>query len=234
MIKLYQFPPAFGLINAGAFCAKVETYLRMTGIDYDVVAMADPRKAPKGKLPYIEDDGEIIADSTIIIEHLKKKYGDALNEGLPVRAATVAHAFKRMLDENLYFTVLYCRWVDPKFWPITRERFKPMMPAVIGGMVLDSLRKGMVKMLKGQGIARHSRDEAYAIGNRDLDAVSEFLGDKPFFHGDKPRDTDAWLYGHLIQIIAAPHDSPMKAHAATLPNLAEYCERMKDRFFGEE
>ena len=65
----------------------------MAGIDYEVVAMADPRKAPKGKLPYIEDDGETIADSTVIIEHLKKKYGDTLNEGLPVRAATVAHAF---------------------------------------------------------------------------------------------------------------------------------------------
>lgn len=233
MIKLYQFPRVMGLINAGSFCAKVETYFKMAGLDYEVVELADPRKAPKGKLPYIEDDGVVIADSTAIIEHCKAKYGDALNEGMPEQAATVGHAFKHMLDENLYFAILYNRWADPEFWPITKEAFKPMFPPVIGGLLLEKLRKDMIKVLNVQGIGRHSRDEVYAIGNSDLDAVSKFLGDKPFFHGDKPRDTDACVFGHLMQVIVAPHETPMKAHAKSLPNLVDYCDRMRDRFFAE-
>ena len=233
MIKLYQFPRAMGLINASSFCVKVETYFKMAGLDYEVVEMADPRKAPKGKLPYIEDDGVAIADSTFIIEHCKAKYGDTLNEGMPAQAVTVGHAFKRMLDENLYFVILYNRWVDPEFWPDTKEAFQPMFPPVIGGLLLEKLRKDMTKMLNGQGIARHSRDEVYAIGNNDLDAVSNFLGDKPFFHGDKPRDTDAYVFGHIVQIIAAPQETPMKAHATSLPNLVDYCDRMQDRFFAD-
>lgn len=232
MIKLYQFPRAFGLINASSFCARVETYFRMAGIDYEVVDQADPRSAPKGKLPYVEDDGELIGDSTFITEHCKRKYGDPLNEGLPPRAAAVGHAFKRMLDENLYFVIIYARWQDDAFWPITRERFKKMFPPVIGGLLLNKVRRDTIKMLHGQGIGRHSRDEIYGIGNRDLDAVSEFLGNKPFFHGDRPRDTDACIYGHLLQVIKAPHETPTQAHAKTLPNLEEYCDRMHDRFFG--
>ena len=32
MIKLFQFPPAFGLPNASPFCMKLETWLRMAGL----------------------------------------------------------------------------------------------------------------------------------------------------------------------------------------------------------
>ena len=44
MIKLFQFPPYWGLPNASPFCMKVETYLRMTGIPYQNVYVRDPRK----------------------------------------------------------------------------------------------------------------------------------------------------------------------------------------------
>jgi glutathione S-transferase len=51
---------------------KVENYLRMTGIPYEVVDDFDLAKAPKGKLPYIEDAGGLILD------YLKATYGDPL------------------------------------------------------------------------------------------------------------------------------------------------------------
>ena len=79
MIKLYQFRPAFGLPNASPFCMKVENYLRMAGLAYECPRGADMRKAPKGKMPYIEDEGSLIADSSFIIDHLKRKYGDPLD-----------------------------------------------------------------------------------------------------------------------------------------------------------
>ena len=60
MITLYRFGPAwqeFGCVSQ--FVLKVETYLRMTGIEYQVrnlgISYADA--APKGKLPFIEHDG---------------------------------------------------------------------------------------------------------------------------------------------------------------------------------
>ena len=60
-IKLYCFQPAGGLPDASPFVVKVMTLLKMAGLDYvgDRTGFA---RAPKGKQPYIDDDGTIVAD----------------------------------------------------------------------------------------------------------------------------------------------------------------------------
>ena len=59
MIKLYTFPPACGLRNVSPFCLKVEMALSYLEIPFEIVEISDPRKAPKGKLPYVDIDGQI-------------------------------------------------------------------------------------------------------------------------------------------------------------------------------
>jgi glutathione S-transferase len=71
-IKLFQFPRMFAIPNLSPFCCKLETWLRIARIRYEVVDTPDPRKGPKGKLPFIEDDGVRIADTSLIVDHLKK------------------------------------------------------------------------------------------------------------------------------------------------------------------
>ncbi len=65
MITLYNFGPAFGLPDPRAFVMKVETLLKMAKLPYrtDATGFA---KAPKGKIPYIDDEGVVIPDSTFI------------------------------------------------------------------------------------------------------------------------------------------------------------------------
>ena len=82
MIRLHQFAPAFGLPNASPFCMKLETYLRMASLPFELVNSGDVLKAPKRKLPYIDDDGTLVADTSFIIEHLKARYGDPLDAAL--------------------------------------------------------------------------------------------------------------------------------------------------------
>src|SRR5258708_14624876 len=71
-IKLFQFPRMFAIPNLSPFCCKLETWLRIARIPYEVVDTPDPSKGPKGKLPFIEDDGVRIADSSCIIDHLAR------------------------------------------------------------------------------------------------------------------------------------------------------------------
>ncbi len=73
MITLYSFGPGFGLPDPSPFVTKAEVLLKMAGLPYRVDT-GGFNKAPKGKLPYIEDNGEMIADSTFIRWHLEKKY----------------------------------------------------------------------------------------------------------------------------------------------------------------
>ena len=56
MIKLYKFGAMGKVCDPSPFCVKVETYLKMAGIDHEIYSGAKyMRGSPKGKLPYIVD-----------------------------------------------------------------------------------------------------------------------------------------------------------------------------------
>jgi glutathione S-transferase len=93
MITLYTFGPAFGLPDPSPFVTKAEMLLKLASLPYRTEAsMAAFRKAPKGKLPYIDDNGTIVADSTFIRWHIEKKYGFDFDAGYDVRERATAWA----------------------------------------------------------------------------------------------------------------------------------------------
>ena len=67
-LTLVTLGAAFGLQNVSPFCLKAEMLMTYLELDYDIDMQADPRKAPKGKLPYLIADGRKIADSELIVE----------------------------------------------------------------------------------------------------------------------------------------------------------------------
>ena len=233
MIKLYQFTPAFGLPNASSFCMKLETYLRMAGLPYEAPANANMMKSPKGKMPYIVDGDKTLGDSGLIIAYLKATYGDPLDAPLSPGERAVSLAFHRLLEENLYWAVVYSRWIDERGWPLTKAAFFGALPAPLRWLVPIMARRGLKKELWGHGIGRHSRDEIYAIGCNDLTALADFLGDKAFFMGAQPTSLDASAYGLLANILWTPNDSPLKQHALKYPNLEAFCRRMKAKYYPE-
>ncbi|MDI9101681.1 glutathione S-transferase family protein, partial [Pseudomonas aeruginosa] len=48
MITLFQFPAAFNVTNASHYCLKLETWLRLAGLESQVKVVSDPRKAARG------------------------------------------------------------------------------------------------------------------------------------------------------------------------------------------
>ncbi|HVY58522.1 MAG TPA: Tom37 metaxin N-terminal-like domain-containing protein [Xanthobacteraceae bacterium] len=113
MITLYTFGPAFGLPDPSPFVLKAEILLKMSGLPYrtDDTGFS---KAPKGKLPYIDDDGERIADSTFIRWHLERKHGIDFARGLTPEQNAIAWAFEKMAEDHLYWALLPARWIDDK------------------------------------------------------------------------------------------------------------------------
>ncbi len=176
MIKLYQFALAFGLPNMSPFCMKVETYLRMAGLPYECPRGADLFKSPKGKLPYIEDNGKIVADSTFIIDYLKATYGDPLDAMLTPRSRGLGVVIQRTFEESLYWPVLYSRWIEDAGYAKVNDAAFSGLKFPLRQLVPVFARRGLRRQLHGQGTGRHSRDEIYAIGCRDVSAVAELLG----------------------------------------------------------
>jgi glutathione S-transferase len=112
MITLYSFGPGFGLPDPSPFVTKAEVLLKMAKLPYRADTSGF-KKAPKGKLPYVDDDGgETIADSTFIRWHLEKKYKIDFDRGLSPEQRAIAWAFEKMLEEHLYWAVVHARWMD--------------------------------------------------------------------------------------------------------------------------
>ena len=231
MLTLYQFTSAWGLPNTSPFCMKVETYLRMAGIDYQVDTTADVRKAPKGKLPVIKDQGKIIPDSNFIIEHLKATYGDPLDADLSDFDRAIALAMRRLIEENLYWVLVYSRWIDERNWPQTQAVYFSELPFLLRVIVPSIARKQVIQNLKGHGMGRHNPAEVYQIGNTDLLALAHFLADKSYFMGNQPTTLDASAYGLLANILNDSLSSPLKDKAETLENLVAYCDRMRQTYY---
>ena len=60
MITLYIFGPKFDLPDPSPFCMKALVLLKMAGLEFNTDT-ANLSKAPKGKAPYMDDDGTIVA-----------------------------------------------------------------------------------------------------------------------------------------------------------------------------
>ncbi|MFO1329206.1 MAG: glutathione S-transferase family protein [Rubrivivax sp.] len=231
MIKVHQFAPAFGLPNASPFCMKLENYLRMAGLPFEMVNDGNVLKAPLGKLPWIDDGGKVVADTHFIIEYLKQRYGDPLDASLTPPQRAQATAFQRLFEEDLYWAVVHTRWIDDAGWAKTRQAFFGALPPPVAWVLPALARRGLRAELRGHGMGRHPVDEIHAIGCRDIDAVADFLGDQPYMLGEQPTSLDAIAYAFLANLLWAPVESPLRRHAQSRPTLEAYCQRMKARYY---
>ena len=136
----------------------------------------------------------------------------------------------RMLDEDLYFVLVYLRWVDETAWTnYTRPNFFGGLPWPMSSLVPWFLQRGVKKSLHGQGVARHSRDEIVEIGRRDLRAVIDYLGDKAFIAGQEPTTSDATVFAFLCSFADVPHESPLRDLVLGSAGAMAYLGRMKER-----
>jgi len=237
MLTLYTYSSAFGMPDLSPFVTKVATWLRMAGIEHQT-AIGDPRKAPKGKLPYIDHDGHVLADSTFILEYLTRVFEVDLDAGMTPREHAQARAMTAMLEEHLYFTVLYLRWKDPRGWQLLQPELAALLgrggvPGPLRGFVTGMLRRPVIKALDGQGMGRHSLDEVETLACRDLEALGTLLGDGPYFFGDTPRTFDAIAWAFVQAIRQVPLDNRPRAQVLEHAPLMAWCDRIQAAYWPE-
>ena len=230
MITLYNFGPAFGLPDPSPFVTKVETLLKMAKLPYrtDGTGFA---KAPKGKIPYIDDDGVVVADSTFIRWHIEKKYRIDFDQGLDAGQKATAWAFEKMVEEQLYWILVSERWADDENFRKGPAIFFQKVPAPLRPFITAMVRRKLRATLHGQGIGRHAPAEMLAIATRSINAIADFLGDKPFFMGSEPTGVDATVFAFTCGLLCPHFSSPSRTVAERRENLRRYVGRMTARFY---
>ena len=235
MITLYNFGPNFNLPDPSPFCLKVETYLRAAGLDFNIVSSIDNLgKAPKRKLPFITDGERVVCDSEFIVDYLKDTYGDVLDQDLNQEQRAIGRAFIKMMDENLYWCMIYSRWIDPKVWPLASKAFFGNLPFPLNRFAPFMAQRQVKKGLYTQGMGRHSHAEILAVARKDLAALSSLLGNKDYFLINKVTTMDVCVYAFLAQFIIPDYESDFNIMAESYSNLVSFVVRMKKKYYPDQ
>jgi len=231
VVYLYQFHRSPVLPNLSPFCLKVETWLRINNIPYEVVPSWTMR-SKEGLLPFVELNGEHIADSQLILFKLSKHFNK--EDKLPKEKLAIARAVDRMIEGSLLFALICYKVVENTAKFIHPSVSGVPIPEFVTNLAAPFIHGQMKGRLRAQGIYKHDRADILEIQRRDLQALSDILGNYKFVMGDEPTTVDCTVFGNLATCYYLPYDQPMKALLQKeFTNVRDLLERIKTRFFSD-
>ena len=232
MITLYGGGPQFGLPEVSPYVTKTEVQLKMADLAY-VKESAVPPASPKGQIPFISDQGELIADSTFIRAHIEAKYGVDLDSGLAPLARAQAWAVERMLENHFGWAMIWGRWMLEENFEKGPGRWFDEAPATIREQMRQHLRDAVRQNLLSVGIGRHTPEEIADLGAHSLAALSAILGGKPYLMGERPCGVDATCFSMLAHLLTPFFETPLRRRAFDFPNLPAYVDRLMAEYYPE-
>ena len=230
MLTLYSYPTLFGVADNNGYGLKVYAFLRLVGLPFRHEHVFDASKAPRSQLPYIDDDGQIVGDSGVILEYLTRKYRLTLDAGLTDAQRNTNLLITRLLDD-LYWVMSYSRWKDDRYWPAFRDALRREHPQLSESALLDA-KAYNANRYHWQGIGRYAPDEAMARGVADLNVLADLVSESAFVHGAQPTSIDAGIYGFIANILYYDIDTPLKQCVEAHPQLVRHCRAIHARISG--
>jgi glutathione S-transferase len=227
MLELVVLPPAFGLRNVSPFCLKSEMLMRSLKLEHKMSELGDPRKAPKGKLPFLIDDGVKIADSELITEHLEHKTDGGVYGGLSEAQKAQGVALSRLAEDHLYWIMVASRWLDEDWFPNIVEGFFGIIPWPIRSIVANGARKQMAKTYDLHGLGRHTLAEQKEFAQRDLGALNHAVPESGFLFGESPNIYDFTIAGMMAGIFDNKPATWLTTIAEPYERLRQYTERVQ-------
>lgn len=224
MITLYAAGPMFGLPDASPFVTKADVLLKLSSLPY-TTQTANFGKAPKGKIPYFDDDAHRFGDSTFLRFHLEDKYGIDFDKGLSAAERGSAWAFEKLAEDQLYWALVHARWMNKANFDKGPRRFFDAIPAPVRPLVVPMIKRSVAKALHGQGFGRHSITEIERLSMRALDSISAQIGDKPWLMGATPCGADASVWAIVTGLLCPHFETPIRNAAASFENLIAYRDR---------
>lgn len=240
VVYLYQFSRTPTIPSVSPYCLKVETWLRLAGLKYENVDHKMKYKSKKGQLPFIEINGEEIADSSFIIKELSKRFDKDLDAPLNSSQKNISHAMILMIENHLLWVVTWWKTKNPenmiKGYKMNLQQFLgTRIPTGILNFIFKyKYGRNGLKKVKAQGIGVHTPEEIEELGKNDLKVLSEMLGDKPYFFGDEPTNLDVVAFPNLAQIyfVDKEVEYPLRDYMIeNFSNLVGHVNRMKERCF---
>jgi len=254
-LVLYTFPPVPNSYSITPFGLKVESFLRINNLQYEIIYTSSFGK--NGTIPYLrifhhggedkdsESFEEIPDSNQIFTRLLEDPEFDTKQSGrttLTKDQKVLEHACLRMLEEHTAQTGFYFRYVLNmlEFCETTQLRERIFMGDVnkVGNFIFNMFRKKMpgswMVKAKARGFVRYSNPHVvWDMAREDLQALEELLsGDTYFFGRSHPGTLDCTVFGHLSQLLFIRMDFPHQIYLKeSCPNLLRFMDNFKQKFF---
>ena len=227
VVVLHQFERGTNMPNLSPFALKLETFLRMANIQY-VVDTEEPQ-GRRGKCPWITINGVELSDSELIIDYLTRHFKHPIPEKLTPAEHAVGRAVQVMLDEHTIMAVAYKRYVLDNMSYIVN-----LIPKAYR-LQVRLMKSHFVSVIKKafyiQGMGRFSEEEMLFFLRRELRALQDVIGDKPFLLADAPSTYDAAAFAELTQVIYGCAPEVERYVRDSHGVLVQYHERMKAKYW---
>jgi glutathione S-transferase len=219
------------------YSIKVRSWLRWKGIPHEWIvrsSLNEDEFRRLAKLPLVPlvvtPDGEVLQDSTPIIETLERRHPEPPTHPPDALRAFVSALLEEYGDEWGNKPMFHFRWFYPPDQASAGERIaRAMMP----DLDADGLR-GAVEMVKGRMVPRLSfvgssaatRAPIEASFRRQLALLEAHLARRPYLFGGRPVFGDFGLFAQLHQCSTDP--TPRAIMAAEAPRVLAWTRRMLD------
>jgi glutathione S-transferase len=227
-ITVYHFAPAWGLPTCGPFALKLLAWLSYHQIPFHSAVQNNPGKGPKGKSPWAEIDGKLVADSDRIIAHLTDRLGlrDAEADLSPAGRG-IAQAFKTAFEERAHQILEYELFMLPEGQAFLKDFFSQDMPKPVLSIVFPLLKRQFAKQLHARGISRHSPDEICEMARREFGGLAGLLATQSYICGDKPGLADFSCFGQVALMARWPMATPAAQIVKEQPVLLNWCKTLE-------
>ncbi|NRB81300.1 MAG: glutathione S-transferase family protein [Saccharospirillaceae bacterium] len=225
MITLYQPQPMFGLPSSSPFCLKLEAFLRWQSIKF-VNKHALPFEGPYKKIPFVDYQGQRLGDSSLIIDQLLTDLNISYDKHLNL---SVGHSFAKLMEEQMYWVMVYFRWMDQETWPILKKAFFGSVPKLIKPIIIHTARKQAKSALYGLGIGRLPVDSILSKAQIDLNALENQLKQSTFICGDIMTHYDLSIWAVLSQFMQSNFHIKLSDLTLDRPVLKDYIKRVNQQ-----
>ncbi|KAE9547746.1 hypothetical protein FO519_009041 [Halicephalobus sp. NKZ332] len=233
VVNIVQYPRAKCCPNMSPFSLKVETFCRLFEVPFRNVNNEFKHGSVKGLVPFIELNGRHHADSNSIMEFLTKEYSLPIDNLTPKQKSD-ARAYTIMLEGDFFPGMIFLRGINPK-WMFSEDQgalgnLRGLKKTILKTIGPAALKSNIKKRLFIQGMGRNNQDEVEEIVKKDLRALSNLLGDQPYFFGEKPNSFDVTAFAHLAMLLSCPqpNDNVLKFVESSTSNLKSFFDRVKD------
>mmetsp|Transcript_4281 Transcript_4281/g.6297 ORF Transcript_4281/g.6297 Transcript_4281/m.6297 type:complete len:293 (+) Transcript_4281:29-907(+) len=236
-----EVPVLCGVVFMSPFVIKVQTYLRMAGIEYKEHKTADMMSSPTGKVPFLLHRGQLICDSSEIIEYLKIEYpsktleGDKELEGKKHMVTMI----QRLLEDHFYWLLVFLLWATKEGANWVTKKYFSEVPALIRPFLVPYIINDLRNTCVAVGVGRYTDEVREKKWREDCIALNEVLGDKPFMlTHQNPSSADVLAYSFLSSLLSNQEvktfDKLINFLKKSTPQLVAYHDRIHATYFDKK